>query len=306
MFQKIGSIEFLTPVNDLDGIKKWKPGFCDDCKYIGLPEEFKTADDKHERILYEPDKYVYFRSRAITADVPNGNGDLFLSSNLKECYKTFIGKPLFIEHNSKDIDNRIGKIFSAKWVEGTGKDGKPDKYIETLCGVDVIRSPEYAQFVREGNTKGKTVSMGCTVAKCTCSVCSKSYTTSSAICPHMDFTSPFFVKGQKYNGQVNMAFPIIPENPIIYEINEDVIFNELSLVEFPADPNAHVFEIWAHLNKDLGLSKDQANFYLDVLIDFLKGNTEKYLKLGTVELNEFGKILTELKLYFSKKEQGKD
>ena len=55
-------------------------------KSAGIPENVKNLlTDK------DPD-FVYFVARAVTADIPNGNGDLFPWAELQKSYKTFIGQ----------------------------------------------------------------------------------------------------------------------------------------------------------------------------------------------------------------------
>ena len=189
---------------------------------------FASEGEEHNVSFdYRPEDNVYFRCRAITAGVANGNGDLFPEDELKKSYKSFIGVGLYKDHDSGSVDKSIGKVLWAEWIE----DGK---YVECYCAVDKKLAPDLAHRVKSGIVD--SVSMGCSVQEAECSICGNTAHNINELCPHM--TPGSGVKGRRgSNGQ------------IIAEINRGIQFNELSLVTVPADSTARVFEIYAALNK---------------------------------------------------------
>lgn len=176
---------------------------------------------------YDPENFVYFRTRAITADEPNQNGDYFPEEEIKKAYKTFIGVGLYKDHNSDSVDKSIGKVVWAEYVpEG--------KYVECICAVDKNLDPNMAYKVKQGIVN--SVSMGCSVAEVECSICGNIAHSPEELCEHM--VPGRGVKGRYVNGQ------------LAYEINRNFSFVELSLVNVPADPTARVFEVYAKAKGD--------------------------------------------------------
>ena len=63
---------------------------------------------------FDPDNYLYYRNRAITADERNANGDIFPHDEIKKAYTTFIGKGIFYNHNpDSTLCNNPGYFCSA-------------------------------------------------------------------------------------------------------------------------------------------------------------------------------------------------
>ncbi len=67
---------------------------------------------------------LYIVVRAVSVGV-NGNGDAFSEEELRNAYKTFIGKGVFVNHASNDIEKKRGIILDAKWAEDRG-----DKFVK--------------------------------------------------------------------------------------------------------------------------------------------------------------------------------
>lgn len=199
---------------------------------IDAPENKKlvfASDESVEPVSfdYDPDNFVYFRCRAITANESNGNGDYFPEDEIRKAYKSFVGVGLFKDHQSDSVDKSIGKVIWAEWVPN-------GKYVECYCAVDKILAPDLAHRVKMGIAT--SVSMGCAVQEAECSICHNKAHNVNELCTHM---APGF--GQK--GRKNH------DGSIVYEINRGIQFNELSLVTVPADPTARIFEIYASLNR---------------------------------------------------------
>jgi hypothetical protein len=101
---------------------------------------------------FDPANFVYFRTRAITADVVNQNGDFFEEAEVIKSYKSFIGAGLYKDHDSNSVDKSIGKVLWAEWVPN-------GKYVECYCAIDKTLAPDLAHRVKVGIAT--SVSMGC-------------------------------------------------------------------------------------------------------------------------------------------------
>lgn len=195
----------------------------------GTLTSIASANSEQPSFDYDPENFVYFRCRAISADVTNGNGDYFPADELLKSYASFIGVGLYKDHDSDSIDKAIGKVLWAEWV-------KSGSYVECICAVDRVLAPDLARRVESGIAT--SVSMGCSVKSAECSVdgCHNIASNPQNLCDHMQ--PGFGVKGH-----------MGPDGKVIYEINRGIQFTELSLVTVPADPTARIFEIYAELNK---------------------------------------------------------
>ena len=178
---------------------------------------------------YDPESFLYFRCRAISAEVPNKNGDYFDWDELKKAYTSFIGKGFYLNHDSDSPTKSKGIILDARLVD-------EGKYIETLVAVSRQIAPEICQLIEAGIIGH--VSMGCYASRAKCSICSNEATNMETLCEHMNPQSAHYVKGRALNDG-NRAF----------EYNYDISFNELSGVAIPADGEAHIFEVLAKLGK---------------------------------------------------------
>jgi hypothetical protein len=184
-----------------------------------------------EAFEYDPDNFVYFRARSITANVPNGNGDYFDEKELATAYGSFVGKGFYIEHDSDSIEKAKGIILDSVWYpEG--------KYIECLVAVDRKAHADIARQVEAGILNA--VSMGCSVEEAECSLCGNVAHTQNDLCVHMNPMSGAYCKGR-----------IMPDGIKAHEINRKVTFSELSGVAQPADVEAHVFEVFASIQQSL-------------------------------------------------------
>jgi hypothetical protein len=190
---------------------------------------------------------LYIVARAVTADVPNGNGDRFSEPELRKAYKTFIGKGVFVNHASSDIEKKRGLILDAKWAENGN-----DKYVKCLLEINADAFPELARMIQSGHTTD--LSMGCSVKYSTCSICNHKAASVNLYCGHIKHH-----KGSIYNG--------LP----VFEDNHDIEFIELSIVSKAADSTAKVLEVLARkkgLDLQQVLQKAAADpMYADSLIN---------------------------------------
>lgn len=91
--------------------------------------------EKKANFSWDSKNFLYYRARAITANTPNGNGDMFPDEELGKSHLTFIGKGVYYNHNSDDPLKAFGMILDAAWSPHYQPDLE-DKYIEILGAID--------------------------------------------------------------------------------------------------------------------------------------------------------------------------
>lgn len=193
----------------------------------------------------DKDNFLYFRARAISAGEtsgPNGNGDFFPLEELVKSHKTFIGRGLFLNHESAQAEKAVGKIIDAYLI--TDNDTN-EIWVETLCKIDRKANPAIARQVETGIIDA--VSMGCNCESAICSFCNQIMHSRDEFCEHI--RSGLLRKFMRGNEEI-----------LCYSINKGLTFSELSLVSMPADSKAKIHEVLASL-------KVKANF--DDFKDFL-------------------------------------
>ena len=88
--------------------------------------------------------FIYTQVRAICARI-NQNFDGWPSDELKKSYRSFLGKPCFVNHQNFDPKKARGKVVAARYVEAGD-----DKYIETVMEIDAQRFPKLAKEIKDG------------------------------------------------------------------------------------------------------------------------------------------------------------
>ena len=168
-------------------------------------------------------RFVYAIARAVTADVPNKNHDLFPLDEIKKAYTTFIGRNIFLDHNTSSVRNAVGKIVAAELRE----DDEGHTYVACLFKVDRQIHPDIAMKIEDGIID--SVSMGANVGVSECSTCHNRASKESDFCVHQQNLGAYI---DPYTGEPN------------YSINTGVEFTELSLVSVPADPTAKMHKVF--------------------------------------------------------------
>jgi hypothetical protein len=178
---------------------------------------------------YEPRPgFIYIRSRAISSRC-NDNFDEFPADEIKQSYMSFVGKPVFVNHNNDNHRRARGVIIDAKLHEDTAPDGRPDTWAEVLMEVDAVKFPKLAKAILAGHID--RTSMGTDVAFSVCSACGNKATTPMEYCAHIPR-----MKGQRIYRTTASGRK---EGVLIREICHGLKFFENSLlVEEPADPTA--------------------------------------------------------------------
>lgn len=230
-------------------------------------------------------EFLYFRARAISAGDqgpqkgepnPNGNGDYFPRKELEASYQTFNGRNLFLNHESDHPVKSIGKILDAYSVEDpeTG-----EYYIECLAKIDRKLHPEIARKVETGELN--TVSMGCSCEASMCSVCGLTiHSDDDEKCDHL---SP---RGILKNHIAEVDLPqygIKRGEPVLaFSINSGLSFNELSIVNVPADSSAFIKGVIASnlrskISKNAKLDEVEQR-HLKAVLDNLDDDTKKKIQ----------------------------
>jgi len=176
----------------------------------------------------EASGFVYTVVRAISSRV-NANYDGWPVDELKTSYKTFVGRPVYVEHNNQDPKRARGVILDAVYKESKLASGITDASVYCLMEVDATSFPKLANAIMEGKING--VSMGADVDGTTCSACGRYASKPSEYCVHIPA-----LKGRKvvvYKGAKRIE-------STVWENCHKPNFFELSYVFDPADESAHI------------------------------------------------------------------
>ena len=200
---------------------------------------------------YDLKNSLYYRARAITADITNLNGDLFEHAEILPTYETFVGKGVYFNHDSDSPDKAFGIILDAVYTPVLySNDAYEDKYVELLCAIDRSAAREKRPGLIEDIETGKvtSTSMGTIAARAKCSICNNVASNMEQLCDHCHPQSPMYMKGRNVFGKM------------CYETNYGLSFIEDSIVYVPADPTAHMLEVYAsktgeHVNRLADLFK---------------------------------------------------
>jgi hypothetical protein len=188
-----------------------------------LDQNVFNAVAERYKISYNPGDYIYTVARALTADVPNQNGDAFPIEELLSLhptmgclvYQTFINDPMHVEHMSEDPTTAIGFILDSHFNQEDPK----DKFVEVLSLIDKKKDPKMAKDIATG--RRDSFSMGCIAETEVCSYCGKASRDETEFC----------------NCLRNMRMQRLG-NKLIYGKCYGVTYTELSSVSNPADLKA--------------------------------------------------------------------
>ncbi len=247
--------------------------------------EKRPSEPAATEIEKKNNEFLYFRARAISAGDqgpekgvpnPNGNGDYFSRKELEASYGTFAGRQLFLNHESDHPIKSIGKILDAYEVEDpeTG-----EYYIECLAKIDRKLHPEMARKVETGELN--TVSMGCSCEASMCSVCGTTiHTDNDEKCAHLEPSGIL----KQYTAEIDLPdYGIKKGQPVkAFSINSGLVFNELSIVNVPADSAAFIKTVIASnlkskISKKASLD-DTEKKHLQALLDTLDEATSNAIK----------------------------
>lgn len=186
------------------------------------------------RISADIRDYVIAEVPIVEGDVPNRNMDCFLTSRLVDfnpkfglqSFKTFIGKPVFYEHQHDDNAKAKGVILDSSMREVGGR-----WFVNILKAFDRTKDSKLAEDVLTGRRRGH--SMSAWTSYMDCSVCGHRWDTSyPQACDHMKgpaharVQGRFLGKGTVLNGQ------------LVYDAVYQYSFFESSSVGDPANYGA--------------------------------------------------------------------
>ena len=207
---------FKTSTQSLSILATYNPTGNISIKASAINEDLGNTFRSHIVEQKDP-RFLYAIARAVTADVPNKNKDMFPLEEIKRAYTTFIGRNIFLDHNTKSVRNAVGKIIAAELRE----DEEGHTYVACLFKIDRELHPDIARKIENGIID--SVSMGANVASTECVKCHNVAHSADVFCEHQ-------------------------KNPMLYPdyyaINTGVEFTELSLVSVPADPSAKMHKVF--------------------------------------------------------------
>ena len=154
--------------------------------------------DINAAIKEHPD-HLFAKIFAIKANETNDNGDHFSTEELKKATNTFVGVPIFCNHQNDDIEKARGKCVHA-WYDDE-KDG-----IYIIAAVDKVAYPRLARGLESGIIQGS--SMGASVANSTCSICHNSSAVADDYCEHIKER-----KNKKFSGKVKCQYHKSKDKP---------------------------------------------------------------------------------------------
>lgn len=100
-----------------------------------------THFDLEAEIRSHPDS-LFVKCFAIKADEMNDNGDYFGYDELKKATSTFVGVPIFTNHNNSDAEAARGKVVHSWWDDDR-------KGIMIIARVDAEAYPQLARGIKE-------------------------------------------------------------------------------------------------------------------------------------------------------------
>ena len=205
-----------------------------------------------EAAIKESPDHLFVKVFAIKQDEVNDNGDAFSASELKKATSTFIGCPVFVNHQNDDVEKARGMVVHAWFDDEAGG-------IYCINKVDKTAYPQLARGIEEGYIIG--TSMGAQVGHSVCSICHNKAHTADEFCTHIrnQKTRKFQMRAHdcKYHesaGKPSDDCPVCGCRPgekranateglKVFEWNYDINFIEDSFVVNPACHDCLVCDI---------------------------------------------------------------
>lgn len=276
----------------------------------GAPTKVRTAslDTVGDFANYRTDDgYMYVRIRAISSRVNKnhdgwpttelaGSADILnqhkhssdgftveaKDGNKARGFATFVGKPIFVDHNNTDPRRGRGVIVDSKFRILDQKTAAADDYwksadvdpehlpaseIELLLEVDAKQYPKFAKAIRNGDLDG--FSMGANVEYTKCSHCGNEAHDPTEFCSHV------LMKGAHHDFKDSSTGKRISKRS--YENCYGCGFFEISGVFDPADETALAREVRASIEKE-GDLYNGAPAGIDPGVDPLRGTQDDWVQ----------------------------
>jgi hypothetical protein len=201
----------------------------------------------------DTDRYIYLRSRIITCDEANGNGDYLpreeviksrqFNDTTKEAYKSFVGKIVDYNHDTNIV---IGKIIAVEFIEN--KEGKD--YVDIICSID--KKCPAGGSTADQNFYNRIISR---IENNELNQMSMEAFAENAECPYCKSKFPFSEPCGDVRDYMNAKIKAADGSDFyIYRIDRDLTFVGAGMVENPADKNAIVTNVIA---KDVEEKKEE-------------------------------------------------
>jgi hypothetical protein len=121
MFEKRAKLDFKMEIEPLHVPTEGSWSFYNTSKIkTASLDKTKTIDlggfDLTAAVKDNPDN-LFVKVFAIKANEVNDNGDCFNESELKKAAHTFIGVPVFVNHQNDNVENARGKVVHAWYDE---------------------------------------------------------------------------------------------------------------------------------------------------------------------------------------------
>lgn len=221
------------------------------------------------------DDYIFPVPRAVTADVPNNNGDNFMHEELTRfspnhrclVFQTFRNDPLHVEHAADDPKTARGYLPDAYYVT----EPPNDKHVLTVVAVDTTKDPPLAEGLLTGDIRLFSMGCICEAVRCSNPSCRKVAYSDRDLCDCLKY-----YKMSKINGS------------LIYEDCLGVEYQELSVVGNPADPKAATQALLKYAARKAEVNQLQASFNVisSLVSDQDQMEIAKFFKLNAGKLPE--------------------
>ena len=149
--------------------------------------------------LKDHPNHLFVKAFAIKENEVNDNGDAFSPEELKKAAHTFIGCPVFVNHQNDDVEKARGKVVHAWYDADAGG-------IFVINMVDKEAYPPLARGIEEGYIVG--TSMGAQVTYSCCSACHNKASTKDEFCDHIKNR-----KNKKISRTIECAYHESPSKP---------------------------------------------------------------------------------------------
>jgi len=220
--------------------------------------------------------FLYVTTRAISSRV-NANYDGWPPEELRGAYRSFIGRPTYVDHNNWDLNRYRGVIIDAKLYENKLASGHEDVWVELLIEVDASAFPKLAQAILDGDIDA--VSMGADVEYTICSVCANKAHDVLQYCAHIPQ-----MKGREidtFDKQSNKKI-----RKLCYEDCYGVSFFEISFVFDPADESALISDVML-ASKDTNRALGHIRRSKETVAAYSERLGTSLMKVASVQMPDF-------------------
>lgn len=226
--------------------------------------------------------FLYVTTRAISSRV-NANYDGWPPEELRRAYQTFVGRPVYVDHNNWDLKRSRGVIIDAKLYENKLASGHEDVWVELLIEVDANAYPKLAKALIPDPVTGAAdidaVSMGADVEYTVCSVCANVAHDVLQYCAHIPQ-----MKGREidtFDKQSNKKI-----RKLCYEDCYGVSFFEISFVFDPADESALISDVML-ASKDTNRALGHIRRSKETVAAYSERLGTSLMKVASVQMPDF-------------------